>query len=126
MQAPLSRTMFELLCEQAAATPERAVAITFDRCISYAGLVSRVRIVAQRLRRSGVRRGDRVGLLCDNCIEWLEVFFAAAAIGAILVPFSTSATAREIDLLVGRPQVPVFFCLHRLRPHRLPQDISAL
>ena len=118
--------MFELLCERAAATPERAVAITFDRCISYAGLVSRARIVAQRLRGSGVRRGDRVGLLCDNCIEWLEVFFAAAAIGAILVPFSTWSTAREIDFLVSDSKVRFLFTIHRFGEHGFAEDIAAL
>ena len=71
--------MFELLCEQAAAVPERAFATTVDTCISYTALEARARTVAQRLHRSGIRRGDRVGLLCDNRIEWLEVFFAAAA-----------------------------------------------
>src|SRR5438552_14078435 len=101
MQAPLSRTMFELLCEQAAAAPERAVAITLDRSMSYAALADRTRIVAQCLRRSGVQRGDRVGLLCDNRMEWLEVFFAAAAIGAIVVPFSTWSTRRELDFLLS-------------------------
>ena len=70
--------MFELLCEQATAAPERAVAVTFDRSISYAALTARTRIVARRLRSSGVQRGDRVGLLCDNRVEWLEVLFAEA------------------------------------------------
>ena len=77
-------------------------AITVDSSISYAALEARARAVAQRLRRSGIRRGDRVGLLCDNRMEWLEVFFAAAAIGAIVVPFSTWSTARELDFLAER------------------------
>ena len=111
--------MFELLCEQAAAAPERAVAITFDRSISYAALAARARVVARRLRRSGVQRGDRVGLLCDNRVEWLEVLFAAAAIGAILIPFSTWSTARELDFLLSDSEVRLLFAIPALWRARL-------
>jgi fatty-acyl-CoA synthase len=118
--------MFELLCEQAAAAPERAVAITLDRSMSYAALIDRTRIVAQRLRRSGVQRGDRVGLLCDNRMEWLEVFFAAAAIGAIVVPFSTWSTRRELDFLLSDSKVRVLFAIPRFGERGFAEDIAAL
>ena len=118
--------MFELLCEQAAAVPERAVAITVDSSISYAALEARARTVAQRLRRSGIRRGDRVGLLCDNRIEWLEVFFAAAAIGAIVVPFSTWSTARELDFLLSDSKVRLLFAIPRFGERDFAEDIAAL
>jgi fatty-acyl-CoA synthase len=118
--------MFELLCEQAAAAPERAVAITVDRGISYAALAVRARIVAQRLRRSGVGRGDRVGLLCSNRIEWLEVFFAAAAIGAVLVPFSTWSTARELDFLLSDSEVRLLFAIPGFGERNFVEEIAAL
>jgi fatty-acyl-CoA synthase len=118
--------MFELLCEQAATVPERAFATTVDTSISYAALEARARTVAQRLRRSGIRRGDRVGLLCDNRIEWLEVFFAAAAIGAIVVPFSTWSTARELDFLLSDSKVRLLFAIPRLGERVFAEDIAAL
>jgi fatty-acyl-CoA synthase len=118
--------MFELLCEQAAAAPERAVAITFDRSISYAALAARTRIVARRLRSSGVQRGDRVGLLCDNRVEWLEVLFAAAAIGAILVPFSTWSTARELDFLLRDSEVRLLFAIAGFGERDFAEDLAAL
>lgn len=118
--------MFELLCEQASAAPERAVGITFDRRISYAALAARTRIVAQRMRRSGIRRSDRVGLLCDNRIEWLEVFFAAAAIGAILVPLSTWSTARELDFLLSDSKVRLLFAIPSFGKRVFAEDLAAL
>jgi fatty-acyl-CoA synthase len=63
------------------------------------------------MRANGVRRGDRVGLLSDNRIEWLEVFFAAAAIGATVVPFSTWSTARELEYLLSDSQVRLLFTI---------------
>src|SRR5262245_34563814 len=111
MKAPYSRTLFELLCEQAANAPELAAVISEGVCLSYAELEVRARRVAQAMRETGVRRGDRVGLLSDNRIEWLEVFFATAALGAIVVPFSTWSTPRELDFLLGDSQLRVLFAI---------------
>jgi fatty-acyl-CoA synthase len=118
--------MFDLLCEQAAAAPDRAVAITVDTRLSYAALAARARVVAQGLRRSGVGRGDRVGLLCDNRTEWLEIFFAAAAVGAVVVPFSTWSTARELDFLLSDSKVRLLFTIPRFGERTFAEDIAAL
>src|ERR1700749_3211553 len=100
MQAPFSRTMFDLLREQASVAPGGVAVILADTQINYAELEARVQQVANGMRRDGIRRGHRVGLLSDNRIEWLEVFFAAAALGATVVPFSTWSTARELEYLL--------------------------
>jgi fatty-acyl-CoA synthase len=84
MQAPYSRTVFELLCEQAAACPARPVAITAAGEVSYAALADRARRVAQGLRAEGIERGDAIGLLAGNCTEWLEIFFAVSALSAVV------------------------------------------
>jgi len=118
--------MFELLCEQAATAPERVFAITLDRNVSYAALEARAQIVAQHLRASGARRGDRIGLLCDNRIEWLEIFFAAAALGAIVVPFSTWSTARELDYLLSDSRVRFLFTIPCLGERDFVDDIADL
>jgi fatty-acyl-CoA synthase len=126
MQAPFSRTMFELLCEQAATAPERAVAITADARISYSALEARARGTARRMHEAGIRRGDRIGLLSDNRIEWLEVFFAAAALGAVVVPFSTWSTARELDFLLSDSGVRLLFAVPRFGDRDFVADIAAL
>ena len=126
MKAPFSRTLFELLCEQAAKAPELAAVISGGVCLSYAELEVRARRVAQAMRETGVRRGDRVGLLSDNRIEWLEVFFAAAALGAIVVPFSTWSTPRELEFLLGDSQLRLLFAIPRFGKRSFADDIAAL
>jgi fatty-acyl-CoA synthase len=118
--------MFELLCEQAAAAPERAIAITASASISYSSLETRARAVAQHMRGIGVRRNDRIGLLCDNRIEWLEIFFAAAALGAVVVPFSTWSTSREIEFLLSDSKVRLLFAIARLGERDFVADIAGL
>ena len=126
MQKPISRTMFELLREQAAATPQTALAITANGSVSYSALEARAQGVARGLRGFGVRRGDRIGLLCDNRVEWLEVFFAAAAVGAVAVPFSTWSTPRELDFLLSDSGVRLLFAIPRFRDRDFVETIAAL
>ena len=126
MQAPFSRTLFDLLQEQAGRAPDRPVALTLTGSITYAGLVLRARRVAYHLRAHGIRRGSRVGLLCSNRIEWLEIFFATAALGAIVVPYSTWSTPSELDFLLRDAKPDVLFALARSGDRDFANDLAAL
>lgn len=89
----------DVLGERARLTPERPalVCVATGERLSYAALDQRA-VGAARLMREALRceRGQRVGLLCDNRVEFLEVFFAAPKAGVVLVPLSTRLTAREL------------------------------
>jgi fatty-acyl-CoA synthase len=126
MQAPFSRTAFDLLREQAEKSPDRPVAITADGAVSYVELASRSRAIAERLRKNGIRRGDGVGLLAHNCVEWLEIFFGASALGAAVVPLSTWSTSAELDFLLQDSGVRYLFTLAHLGERDFAGDVAAL
>jgi fatty-acyl-CoA synthase len=44
----------------------------------------------------GLVKGDRVGILAENRVEFLDAFFAAGKTGIILVPLNTRLTAAEL------------------------------
>lgn len=111
MHPPFSRTAYELLLEQAGLRPEATAAIDGDRAQSYAGLAERAGRAAGALSAGGVRRGDTVGLLANNRLEWLEVYFGAAALGATLAPFSTWSTPDELVFLIRDSGVRWIFAL---------------
>lgn len=100
MQPPFSRTAFELLSEQAARWPEGVAVISTAGQVTYAALADRASRVAARLHADGIKRGDRVGLLCSNRVEWLEVLFGASALGATVAPFSTWSTPSELEYVL--------------------------
>lgn len=49
----------------------------------------------------GVKPGDRVATLLKNGIEFVETYFAAAKIGAILVPVNWRLVANEISYILN-------------------------
>ena len=126
MQAPFSRTAFDLLCEQAARAPNHPAVIADGAITSYGELASRARCVAARLQADGVARGDRVGLLSNNRLEWLDVYFGAAALGAVVVPFSTWSTAPELEFLLNDAQIGTLFTLSEYRGKQFADEIAAM
>jgi len=49
------------------------------------------------LRAEGFRRRERIGMLINNRLEWLETCFGAAALGLVVVPFSTWSKPEELE-----------------------------
>jgi long-chain acyl-CoA synthetase len=58
--------------------------------ISSQQMYGRVRAVVELLQSWGIKRGDRVALICENRWEWPVVDFAVLAIGAVDVPLYTT------------------------------------
>lgn len=126
MQPPRSRTAFSLIEEQARHSPDHPAAISLGERVSYGELVRRASHLAAQLAAEGLSRDDRVGLLCDNRVAWLEIFFAAAALGVTVVPFSTWSKPAELDFLISDSRVRWLFTLSRLGDQRYADDIAAM
>ena len=126
MDAPYSRTLAELLFEQAGRYGTQPAVICGDRQISYADQAFRAGRIAAGLRGREIGRGDRVGLLMNNRLEWLEVFFGAAIVGATVVAFSTWSKRGELEWLLGDADVRVLFTLDRFGEQNFAEDLRVL
>jgi acyl-CoA synthetase (AMP-forming)/AMP-acid ligase II len=73
-----------LFAARARVHPERPAVEDGTRSWTYGDLDRRTRRLAGALAARGVRRGSRVALLSENRAEYLEVFFAAARLGAVV------------------------------------------
>ena len=62
----------------------------------------RVGGLARAFEARGVGRGDRVAILAWNGLEFLEATFAAAGLGAVLVPLNVRLARREIEDVLRR------------------------
>ena len=68
---------------------------------TYRAMNARAEALAGWLRDvAGVARGDRVGLVAHNGVEYLDVLFACGKLGAIFVPYNWRLHAQELTELV--------------------------
>lgn len=84
-------------------------AVGVEGAVTYSELLYRAAQVSAGLKRAGIGRGDRVGLLSGNCIAWLEICFGVHLAGATLVPFSTWSTPPELEFLIGDSNIRILF-----------------
>ncbi|MES1245784.1 MAG: long-chain fatty acid--CoA ligase [Acidobacteriota bacterium] len=102
----------DLLGERARLTPDRTalVYIPTGERLTYAELDARSGRWARLWReRLGLKKGDRVAVLCDNRPELVETFFAAPKSGVVIVPIGTRLTPREIAGILEDAAPSAFF-----------------
>jgi len=93
----------DILGERARITPEKTALIyvpTGER-FTYRQLNERaIRCARLWTDVCGLKKGDRVGILAYNSVEFLDAFFAAGKTGIILVPLNTKYTPNEIEYIL--------------------------
>ena len=100
------------LARRAQLTPERVAII--DRAsgmqTTYAQWNERADRTARLLQRLGVGKGDRVAVYASNCAEYLDLFWAAPKIGAVLQNLNWRLTVHELQGIItnGSPKVFIY------------------
>jgi len=95
-------TLGEILLNNARHNPDKSAVIcksTNTNC-TYGKLNARVNQLAHALSTVGVRKGDRLAIIQHNCLQYIEIFFAAMKIGAAIVPLDHRLVTRELTYLL--------------------------
>jgi fatty-acyl-CoA synthase len=130
IQRSSASTVASLFAARAMVHPTRIAIEDGARSLTYAEVLARTSRLAAALALRGVGRGDRIAVLSENRVEYLEVLLAAARIGAIAAcqnwrlapaelahcvdlvePAVTFVSPRFAEKLaaLGRPDAPVVF-----------------
>ena len=91
-----STTVADVLRAQARSRADHPLLICDSERISYADADRLSARLARGLIGLGAGKGSHVGLLYPNGVAFVVAMLAAARVGAVVVPFSTFATAREL------------------------------
>jgi fatty-acyl-CoA synthase len=93
----------DLLGERARLSPDRTalVDVATGRRLRYRELDRRAIGCARMwLYGLGLRPGDRIGILADNRLEFLEAFFAAGKSRVVIVPLNTRLALPELEFII--------------------------
>jgi len=86
----------EVLLRGARRHPDRDCIVVGDERVTYAELEERAWRVGRSLIALGIERGDRVGILMANGLDFTDMLFGASLIGAIPVLYNARFKASEI------------------------------
>jgi long-chain acyl-CoA synthetase len=95
--ASLPRRIHEVAGPALAQTPDHTALIDSAGSWSYRELDARVREVADQLAALGVRAGDRMMIVSENCIALAALLLAASRIDAWAIVVNPRLSARELD-----------------------------
>ena len=94
----------------------RQIAVVFgSRRYTYAELNDRACRLANALSQMGIGRGDRVATLQNNCNHFVDLFFATAKLGSILVPVNFRLAAKEVEFALNNCTPKVLFAGYSMR-----------
>ena len=80
---------------------------TYRREITWKVFDEKANRFANMLLERGVKKGDKVGILLMNCLEWLPIYFGILKTGALAVPLNFRYTADEIKYCLDLAEVDV-------------------
>jgi malonyl-CoA/methylmalonyl-CoA synthetase len=78
------------------------------RVSTYGDLIDDAGRMAASLVARGVVAGDRVTLQAEKCPEYLTLYLACLALGAVFMPLNTGYTKAELDYFVGDAEPKLF------------------
>jgi acyl-CoA synthetase (AMP-forming)/AMP-acid ligase II len=112
-----SLTVGEVLRHQAGARAEHPLLVCDAERLSYAEADRRSARLARGLIALGAGKGTHVGLLYPNGEAFIVGMLAAARIGAVVIPFSTFATAPELAAQLVDSDTEILLATGSFRSH---------
>ncbi|MHB8136896.1 MAG: class I adenylate-forming enzyme family protein [Smithellaceae bacterium] len=95
----------EWISKRAIIAPDKPFLTEKNKAYNNEQFNRRVNKTAHALGHLGIRKGMRIALLMSNCSEFLEIFFACAKTGVIMVPLNFRLAVPEL-LYILRDSAP--------------------
>lgn len=99
----------DIVCKGRRLRPDTEAVVCGPTRRSYAQIDERTNRLGHAMRDLGIGTGDRIAILSDNSVEYMEIFFGAAKIGAVDVPINTRLSLPEMRALADRATPALVF-----------------
>ena len=80
--------------------PDHLAAVFEDQRLTWLEFNKQINRLANALVNLGIQKGDKVATILPNCLELMEVYWAVAKIGAVVVPASTLLLEQAMKTLL--------------------------
>ncbi|HFB52650.1 MAG TPA: AMP-dependent synthetase, partial [Anaerolineae bacterium] len=107
----------KLLNHHAQYRPDHIAVIFEDTRLTYREFNARVNKLANALLGIGIGKGSKVATILGNSLELLEIYWAAAKIGAVAVPLSPMMRGKGLITLLTDSDTEIVFTDATFAPH---------
>ncbi len=87
---------------------------------------TKVEEIAAGLRKLGIKKGDKVGLISETCHHWLPCDFGILSLGACTVPMYHNSTSDTIEYIVNHAELQVIIVRNKIQLQKLRSAWSRL
>jgi long-chain acyl-CoA synthetase len=104
-------TIYDLINRNAVIFGKREAWFEVDdgRTLTFAEFKKKVDFLAAGLQKEGIKKGDRIGVLGKNSLEYFLLYGASAALGAIMLPINWRLSSDEICFNLNDCEPEVIF-----------------
>lgn len=96
--------LYNLLENTSLLHPDKNAVVCGSRSFTYLQFKSRVDKLAGSFHSLGIKKGDRIAIIHQNCHIFLESYFAAIKIGAVLVPINYRLSPEDFVYILNDSQ----------------------
>ncbi|HET8654203.1 MAG TPA: AMP-binding protein [Longimicrobiaceae bacterium] len=94
------QSVADILSQRSAEAPQHPFVVLGERRLSYGQVEARAAALAAALYELGIEAGDRIALNLPNWPEFVVAMFAAAKLGATIVPLNPKYTTHELQYML--------------------------
>ncbi|WP_335508352.1 class I adenylate-forming enzyme family protein [Bacillus sp. JJ722] len=98
------------LFQSASKYPNKVAIYYEDRKYTYREFNEEVNMFAHGIRSLGLAKGDKVAIMMKNSDRFAFAFFAAAKLGAVIVPINTRLTSSELHYMLEQSDSVLVIC----------------
>ena len=102
-------TFADIIYRNALLYPDQEAFVYGPQRVTFAEYNTRVNKLIHALHEMGVRKGEVLGILSWNCLEYADVYGAAMKGGFIASPFNPRLKADELDYIINYSEASTLF-----------------
>jgi len=98
--------IFDMIVRNARLFPAREAWVFGNHRSTFHQFLAEINRLSFGIKKLGLRKGDRLEVLSQNCYEYVLLYGASAKLGAVMLPINWRLNAQEIEyiLLDGTPR----------------------
>ena len=102
----------EMIRTWAIKTPDKEAVVDLNRSLTFSQWNERCNRLANALLDLGLEKGDKIGIIAFNSIEWMEMYGATAKNGCVAVPIMFRLTPKEYSYILENSEAKALIVAH--------------